>query len=64
MSAIQKMQLQVMELSDKQGLILDESDLELILGLASLIEMGEELPAMYATRVDSIFKKALAASYG
>lgn len=64
MNAVNTMRIQILELSDKQGLILDESDLELVLGLASLIELDEELPAVYATRVDKIYKKALEVSYG
>lgn len=64
MSDAAKMKLQILELSDKQGLILDSNDLELVLGLASLMEMGEELPAMYAPRVDKIYQKALQLSYG
>jgi hypothetical protein len=63
-NASNKMRIQITELSDKQGLILDEADLELILGLASLMELDEELPAMYAPRVELIYKKALEISYG
>jgi len=61
---VNQMKVQVLELSDKQGLILDLSDLELILGIAALIEMGEEVPAIYASRVNNIYKKALEVAYG
>jgi len=55
---IARMREQVKELAGNQSLILNEDDLEFILGLEMLMDMEEPVDSAFADRVNQIYAKA------
>jgi hypothetical protein len=62
-TAVDHMHDRIRELSDKQGLIIDEADLEFILGLMVLLAMEEPVGANNIPRVNRIYMQALRNTY-
>jgi len=56
---VARMQIQILELVDRQAVILSESDQEFIMGLAMLMEMEERLDVQYAPRVAAIYQQVV-----
>lgn len=52
---MQQMKVRILDLGDRQALILNDNDREFILGLVMLIEMDEPIDAQYIQRVNSIY---------
>ena len=57
---IERMKIQILELVDRQAMILSEADREYILGLHMLLEMEENIDAQHAPRVAEIYNKVVA----